>query len=107
MSRQSKNTGRIATARSYSALRKSGGKGPAKTTPKHGKSPLNRIKHGMPQSPRSRGDAEKCAAVEGHTAFVYGPPDRFTQRRPLLWSEQFSHRGSALRYAEDFDALQR
>lgn len=37
MSRNSKNASRIKAAKEMSALRTKGGKGPAKTTPKHGK----------------------------------------------------------------------
>lgn len=37
MSKNNKNAQRIRQAREMSALRKSGGKGPSRTTPKHGK----------------------------------------------------------------------
>ena len=37
MSRNNKNAQRIRAAKEMSALRKSGGKGPSSTTPKHGK----------------------------------------------------------------------
>lgn len=37
MSRNSKNATRMAQAKAISKLHQSGGKGPAKTTPKHGK----------------------------------------------------------------------
>lgn len=37
MSRNSKNARNLTLARQHSATRKSGGRGPAKTTPQHGK----------------------------------------------------------------------
>ena len=45
MSRQSKNARNLKLARQFSAARVAGSKGPARTTPKHGKDPARRLAH--------------------------------------------------------------
>lgn len=43
MSRQNKNVKKRQTAKQFSEIRKGGGKGPEKTSPKHGKKKENRL----------------------------------------------------------------
>lgn len=47
MSRQNKAVKKNKIAAQFTELRKSGSKGPARTTPKHGKDPAKRLAHNV------------------------------------------------------------
>lgn len=73
MSRQNKAAKKLAEARQWSKLRQSGGKGPAKTQPKHGK---ERTQWKVAKAER------EAAMKKAHEASVVPPKAEKTSKKP-------------------------
>lgn len=95
MSRQNKAARNRKAAQAFSSQRKLGGKGPSRTTPKHGK------------RMRQPGVTKREARENPPVAAVCGAEARVYMFGRLHQVYPFPHHGAALTFAVEFDARQK